>query len=312
MTGVFDYVYDELPEGLSLFDLPQPKTGFRNFISAWFFIDAAGRRILVDPGPASTIPLLLDKLSGVTDGVDLVILTHIHLDHSGGIGQFCERNKNAVVSAHPKAAKHLIDPGKLWRSSLEVLGDVAEMYGEPSPLDPSRLVECSKLSGVEVFETPGHSPHHISFIAPLGDKRLFFVGEAGGIYYHVASPFGETYLRPATPTKFGGDTAQASIAKIAQAVRGDEIFCYAHWGVSNTPKTMISKAQEQLDEWMSHIFQMREQPEDAIIDSLLSRDELLSGYSSLPQDIRERELIFIGNSVRGILRYFEDVGRDKK
>jgi glyoxylase-like metal-dependent hydrolase (beta-lactamase superfamily II) len=311
MFGAFDHLYDELPDGLHLFDLPQPKTGFRYFISSWFFVDAMGRRILVDPGPASTIPLLLDKLSSVTDGIDLVMLTHIHLDHSGGIGQFCERYRNAAVAAHPKAARHLADPGKLWRSSLEVLGDVAEMYGAPSPLDPSRLLECGGISGIDVFETPGHSPHHISFAVPCRDKRLFFIGEAGGVHHQVSSPTGEIYLRPATPPKFGGETAQASIAKIAQAVRGDDILCYSHWGISKQPEVMISKSHEQLDQWMSLIFRMREQPEDVIIDHLLYNDPLLGGYSQLPQDIRERELIFIGNSVRGILRYFEDMAHEK-
>jgi glyoxylase-like metal-dependent hydrolase (beta-lactamase superfamily II) len=108
--------------------------GFHHFISSWFFVDRTGRRILVDPGPAGTIPLLLDKLSSVTDGVDLVLLTHIHLDHSGGIGQLCEQYGGSAVAAHPKAMRHLVDPRRLWSSSLEVLGDVAEMFGEPAPL----------------------------------------------------------------------------------------------------------------------------------------------------------------------------------
>jgi glyoxylase-like metal-dependent hydrolase (beta-lactamase superfamily II) len=302
---------DELPDRLFLFDLPQPKTGFRNFISSWFLIDTMGRRIVVDPGPANTIPMLLDKLSNVTNGVDLVLLTHIHLDHSGGIGQFCEHYKGAVVAAHPKAKKHLVNPSNLWKSSLEVLGDVAEMYGEPSPLDPTRLVEYSKLPSIEVFETPGHSPHHASFKLPFGDKRLFFIGEAGGVCHQLKFHVGEIYMRPATPTKFDGNVALDSIAKIAQAVREDDIICYAHFGVSKQPKLMISSAQEQLYEWMSSIFRMKDQPEYMIIEHLLSHDPLLGGYLSLPQDIKERELIFIKNSVRGILHYFRDIPHEK-
>ena len=88
-----------LPDGLHLIDLPQPLPGFRRFISSWFFRDAVGRRILVDPGPADTIPFLLRKLAAVTDGVDLVLLTHIHLDHSGGLGQFCRSRPEARVLA---------------------------------------------------------------------------------------------------------------------------------------------------------------------------------------------------------------------
>jgi glyoxylase-like metal-dependent hydrolase (beta-lactamase superfamily II) len=304
MTDMCDRGYDELPEGLHLFDLPQPRTGFRRFISSWFFVDEMGRRILVDPGPASTIPLLLDKLSNVTDGVDVILLTHIHLDHSGGIGQFCKRFGDVLVIAHPKAARHLVDPGKLWRSSLEVLGDVAEMYGEPSPLDSSLLAGYDGVPGIGVIETPGHAPHHISFIVPFGDKRLFFIGEAGGVYHKIESPSGEPYMRPATPAKFDVDAARSSITKIAQAIQGDDLFCYAHWGISERPLEMISKSRAQLDEWMSSISEMKEQPEDVIIDRLFSKDPFLGEFSALPTDIRECELVFIKNSVRGILRYF--------
>jgi hypothetical protein len=56
-----DIFKHELPEGLYLLDLPQKMDGYHHFISAWFFVDSKGRRILVDPGPASTIPLLLDN-----------------------------------------------------------------------------------------------------------------------------------------------------------------------------------------------------------------------------------------------------------
>jgi glyoxylase-like metal-dependent hydrolase (beta-lactamase superfamily II) len=261
---------------------------------------------VVDPGPASTIPSLLDKLSRVTDGVDLVLLTHIHLDHSGGVGQFCERYRDAAVAAHPRAWRHLVDPGKLWRSSLEILMDVAEMYGAPAPLDERLLVDLDRISGIEAIETPGHSSHHISFIAPFGSRRLFFVGEAGGTYLGPMSLGGAPYLRPATPPKFDGDAAKASLRRIGQAIRRDDTLCYAHWGISGQPGNTISLAASQLDEWFSVIFKMRDQSTTAIIDHLLSNDQLLSRYSMLTPDVRERERIFIENSVNGFLGYFED------
>ena len=80
-----------LPGGLHCIDLPQPLPGFRRFISAWLFTDPLGRRVLVDPGPANTVPLLIRELESLTDGIDLILLTHIHLDHSGGLGQLCAR-----------------------------------------------------------------------------------------------------------------------------------------------------------------------------------------------------------------------------
>lgn len=164
-----------LPEGLHLIDLPQPMAGFHNFLSAWYFVDALGRRVVVDPGPASSIPGLIGRLSELTDGVDLVLLTHIHLDHSGGVGQFCAHYTDAKVLVHPKGKKHLLAPGKLWSASLDTLGDVARMYGEPLPLEASALADHA-LAGMTPLETPGHAPHHLAFLVPFRGERLFFVG----------------------------------------------------------------------------------------------------------------------------------------
>ncbi|MDR1943561.1 MAG: MBL fold metallo-hydrolase [Synergistaceae bacterium] len=305
MTREDEYVRRELPAGLRLLDLPQAMTGFRQFIASWFFVDPSGRRILVDPGPASSIDLLLDKLSEVTDGVDLVLLTHIHLDHSGGIGQFCERRREAKVLAHPKARRHLLDPGKLWSASIHTLGDIAKMYGEPAPLDPGALLEGCEVPGVTTIETPGHAPHHLSFIAPFEGEKLFFAGEAAGLCIPMETA-SSPYIHPTTPPKYDHATARDSLCKLEAAISGDELLCYSHWGLSRDARTMISLAKKQIDEWLKIISGMADQPEDAIVDRLLSEDPLLSGYADLPDDLRERERIFIRSSVTGFLMYIAE------
>lgn len=296
---------DELPDGLRLIDLPQPIRGFSSFISAWFFVDLEGRRVLVDPGPAGSVRALVDELSGITDGLDLILLTHIHLDHSGGIGQLCERYPDAKVVVHPRGIKHLLSPEKLWDASLRTLGEVAETYGAPSPLNPDSLADGG-ISGFEILETPGHAPHHLSFIVPYPGGRLFFVGEAAGLRLPVYSESGLPYLRPATPPKFDGPAARDSLSKIGRALCGGEILCYSHWGLSRQPEDMIRFAGEQLDRWSSVVSGMAGLPEEAVVRRLISSDPLLSEYKNLPGDLRFRERIFIANSVRG-LRNFGNV-----
>ncbi|MDR1977453.1 MAG: MBL fold metallo-hydrolase [Synergistaceae bacterium] len=292
-----------LPEGLYLLDLPQPRPGFRYLISAWFFVDSLGRRVVVDPGPPSTIPLLLDQLSAITNGVDLVLLTHIHLDHSGGIGQFCERYGSAKVLVHPKARRYLVNPEKLWKASLETLGDIAEMYGAPLPLNPGSLLDRDEIPGVTVLETPGHAPHHLSFLVPFRNEKLFFVGEAAGIFLPLASSPTLPYMHPTTPPKFDGAAAQASLRKIESVLQGDELLCYSHWGAARRPRSRIALAKGQLDDWLSLVSEMKDQPEDVITEHLLSRDSLLKGYSQLSEELREREAFFIEHSVKGFLEY---------
>ena len=296
----------ELPEGLYLLNLPQALPGFRYFISSWFFVDALGRRVVVDPGPASTIPLLINRLSRLTESVDFVLLTHIHLDHAGGIAQFCEHFKGARVWVHPKARRHLLDPEKLWKGSLRTLGDIVQTYGQPQPLNPNSLMDRDDIPGITCIETPGHAPHHVSFIVPFKNERLVFLGEAGGLYLPLASSPTLPYLRPTTPPKFDCVAAQSSIQKIGQAVESDDLLCYAHWGAIRRPHTHIALAKGQLDEWLSLIFKMKDQTAEDITDYLLENDSLVSGFFRLPHDLQERERFFINNSVQGFLQYFRE------
>jgi len=308
-----------LPKGLHLFDLLLPRAGFHHFISSWFFVDSAGRRVVVDPGPASTIPLLVKELSSVTDGVDLILVTHIHLDHSGGLYQLCEEFGEAKVVAHTKGARHLIDPERLWNASRTTLGEVVEMYGPPKPIAPEKLAGYDDFPGIEVIETPGHAPHHISFIAKMGTDRLFFIGEAAGLRLPEAeakkeiegenkSGISKKYLRPTTPPKFDVAAAHKSLAKIESALRDGDLLCYAHWGAEryDAQNSQITACGKQLDLWLDVASKMGGRPLGEIAKHLIANDPMMARYSSLPEGVRSREAFFIENAIKGFLEYLED------
>lgn len=281
--------------GLRSIDLPQDRPGFHHFISAWQFEDASGRRVLVDPGPASTIPLLLRELEAL-GGPDLILLTHIHLDHSGGLAQLCEASPHAQVLAHPRAFAHLQDPHKLWSASVATLGDVALLYGEPAPLPPSAELLTEDPEGlIEVFQTPGHAPHHLCFRATCGGRSLLFVGEAAGMVLPIEG--GPGWLRPTTPPRFDAGAALRSMDALLSALRGDELLCYAHWGASASARERIEAARAQLVEWRAVVRDMRDAGPDAILDELLRRDPF---PASLSPDLVEREMAFMRNSVLGL------------
>jgi glyoxylase-like metal-dependent hydrolase (beta-lactamase superfamily II) len=116
---------------LALIDLDQPKEGYRKFLSSWL-CRADGLTFVVDPGPRSTVDHLIDELArrGVTR-VDYILLTHIHIDHGGGAAELLAAFPGARLYCHPAGVRHMIEPSGLWKGSLAVLGDVAEMYGAP-------------------------------------------------------------------------------------------------------------------------------------------------------------------------------------
>jgi hypothetical protein len=64
------------------------------------------------------------------------------MDHSGGVGAAIKEMKNAKVIAHERARVHLIDPTKLWKASLRVLGDLAMQYGTIEPVPEDRIVDA--------------------------------------------------------------------------------------------------------------------------------------------------------------------------
>ncbi|MDH4221781.1 MAG: MBL fold metallo-hydrolase, partial [Candidatus Bathyarchaeota archaeon] len=114
--------------------------GFENFSAS--YVIKGNRAAIVETGPRLTAENLLAGLkeTGIKrDAVDYVAVTHIHIDHAGGAGTLLPHLPNARLLVHEKGVRHLVNPEKLWISSLQVLGDIAEMYGEFQPVPEKRV-----------------------------------------------------------------------------------------------------------------------------------------------------------------------------
>ena len=140
---------------------------------ASFLIPHSRGAILVECGPSSTLPALLQGLSehGFTarDVTD-VLLTHIHLDHAGAAGWFARQG--ARIHVHPVGAPHLRDPEKLLTSARRIYGDSMDsLWGEFLPVPQDQL--SIPLNGGEIeidgiclraIDTPGHAEHHFVYL----------------------------------------------------------------------------------------------------------------------------------------------------
>ncbi|MBA3654042.1 MAG: MBL fold metallo-hydrolase, partial [Actinobacteria bacterium] len=85
--------------------------------------------VLVETGSQSSVAALLAALADL--GVDAtslagVAVTHIHLDHAGGVGDVARAFPNATVYVHEKGARHLVDPTRLVASAAMVYGDLLD------------------------------------------------------------------------------------------------------------------------------------------------------------------------------------------
>ena len=256
-------------------DIPIP--GYAGFITPWLVLEG-DRSVLLDPGPACGIPSLLGMLRDLgISRLDYVLLTHVHVDHAGGVADLLAAYPEAKVMAHPRGVPHLIDPTRLQESTISTLGEVGRAYGPIRPLHPaSVLPEGEEIDGFVVVDTLGHAPHHRSYVyrpgsiqcgsrrggsarggsaqgryaqdGPTqcgstqgGSMRVLFSGEAAGVL------LGAGYQRPATPPRFVYDVYRKSLDLLAGL--GASVVCCGHFGASCEAGQVIERARQQLSLW---------------------------------------------------------------
>jgi glyoxylase-like metal-dependent hydrolase (beta-lactamase superfamily II) len=192
--------------------------------AAAYLVFSKGEAAFIDNNTNRCIPRLMDALrsSGLSpSAVKYVIITHVHLDHAGGTAQLMDECPNAVLLAHPKAARHMIDPARLIASVRKVYGDAVyqEIYGDFRAVDASRVRAVTDYETMNLGEhvlqfihTRGHANHHMCIFDQT--TKEIFTGDAFGQCYPDLQN-GELFMFPAiSPTDFNGQLAIEAIDKI--------------------------------------------------------------------------------------------------
>jgi hydroxyacylglutathione hydrolase len=162
-----------------------PVTAFRqNCAIIW---DTATKHgFVVDPGGEPG--RILDTIANLDLHIDVVLLTHGHLDHAGGARAFKEEYNRRIAVAGRDPIE-LIGPDARDQFLLDNIEKSAEQYGLRGMLNvrPDRWLSEGDVVTVgeirlRVLHTPGHTPGHISFIEDT--LRLAVVGDVlfkGGV-----------------------------------------------------------------------------------------------------------------------------------
>jgi glyoxylase-like metal-dependent hydrolase (beta-lactamase superfamily II) len=284
--------------------------GIQNFIASYIL---KGKQVaIVETGPTSSVHNLVSGLKDLNvklEDVAYVAVSHIHLDHGGGVGSLLKYLPEAKVVVHQRGAPHLADPEKLWRQSREVLGRIAEMYGEPEPVPAERIIAATDGmtfdvgNGVKlrVVETLGHASHHLSYYEPLSEG--VFPGDAAGIYLNKID-----VIVPTTPSPFRLDIALASLDKLKSLK--PRVLYYSHFGRASGAARKLKVYEDQLRLWASIVKRGVENKEgfEAISKMILDGDV---AFRKAEEYIKTHEVLsetVLGESVRGFIDFVEKFG----
>jgi len=289
---------------LFLITLPPPMPGFDDFIGCWLY--KGNISFIIDPGPSVTTDALVRALAELNiNHLDYIFLTHIHIDHAGGAGNIATHFPESPIICHKAGITHLVDPSRLWEGSVKTLGETAKAYGPIKPVSSARFIQADQFTSdlITPIFTPGHSPHHVSYLT----KEHLFVGEAGGVFLSINSS--HEYLRPATPPRFFLEISTGSIDALIE--RNPLNICYSHHGIKGNAVKMLNTHRNQLLRWKKIITKEMEEDNGDFLAScfnrLLKEDPLLAGFSHINPSAQNREQRFIINSIKGFEGYLRSV-----
>jgi glyoxylase-like metal-dependent hydrolase (beta-lactamase superfamily II) len=263
--------------------------------------------VLIETGSQSSVPALLAALAahGVTpDSLAGVAVTHIHLDHAGGVGDVARAFPQATVYVHEKGARHLADPERLVRSATLVYGDLLDtLYGRLDPTPAERIHVLADGEDIVVgpgrvlttIDSPGHAKHHLALHD--SDSGIIFAGDAVGVRLPDTG-----ILRPSTPpADFDLEQACASLGKFRD--RSPAGVALAHYGLLPEPMAMLEEAEDTLRQWAGTA-------ERAWLDGRDIAEALQADYglpAGLDADQRERleTLNGIHSNAAGLKRWLE-------
>lgn len=299
--------------GNDVFEIDTRMAGYSG-ITAGYLI-RSDRPCLIEPGTSHSAPVVREALTALGIGpqdLSTVVVTHIHLDHAGGVGDLAQTYPNAEVVVHEKGARHLADPSRLMRSARMVYGDALDrLFGDLKPTDAARIravedvgeIDLGAGRKLESHYSPGHAKHHVGLLDSLtGD---LYVGDAVGVYIPDTGD-----LRPATPPPdFDLDTALASLDRF-RGLRPQRLL-FAHYGPVDAVGETLDRSAEELRLWVELVSEARGQGMDLDHAVAMVRDRTKSRYRVFSEDVdpelgeKFERLSGVASNVAGIMHALE-------
>jgi glyoxylase-like metal-dependent hydrolase (beta-lactamase superfamily II) len=186
-----------------------------------FLIDTGDKQVLVDTGSGELfgerggkLPMSLQAAGYRADEIDIVLITHIHPDHSGGLVVGSQLMfPTAMVYVGKPDIDFWLNPANAERSpNYQTYINQAIKTVKPY-LDGGKLKPFSGetviLPGITARPTPGHTPGHSFFLVESKGESIEFWGDI----LHVASI---QFPKPKITIEFDVDANAAAAQRAKQ------------------------------------------------------------------------------------------------
>jgi glyoxylase-like metal-dependent hydrolase (beta-lactamase superfamily II) len=301
--------------GVSAIDADYLRPG----LAAIHLVVEDGRAALVDTGTSSSVAGVMEVLRGknlAPEDVAYVFVTHIHLDHAGGAGEFMHRFPHAKLVVHPRGARHMADPARLVASAMTVYGEAEfkRMYGIIRPVDAKRIVEAPDGFRLDFngrpllfLDTPGHARHHYCIFDE--QNQSFFTGDTFGISYREFDVDGMEFVFPTTtPVQFDPMATHASLDRL-MSYNPSYAFLTHYGRIGNLPRH-AAEVHDLVDAHVAIAEKLRNVPErhTALVEELgelLLRRVIAHGCKLPEEEIRNLLELDVGLNAQGLENWLD-------
>jgi glyoxylase-like metal-dependent hydrolase (beta-lactamase superfamily II) len=210
------------------------------------FLIVENELTLIDTGYRSTVPKIIDFVHSIgrrPEEIRLIILTHAHLDHDGGMRKL-KKISNARTACHQadieSADRPLPYAGKVGQAlELRPLAPLrSRLAVSPDEIDIKLLggEVLPPLGGLRVIHTPGHTPGSICLLA--SKYKLLFAGDT--------LTRNEDRIKPVRRSASVDTNQVLNSVKTIAGLDFDKV-CFGHH------QPVLTDARDRIIEWLDHV-----------------------------------------------------------
>ena len=139
-----------------------------------YAVNLDGRNILIDTGTRGSSKKIIEYYRKKNMKPEIVLITHYHPDHVGGLKAI--KTEFGAEIYVPDAEVGVISGREKMTPAKSLASRMVAGFMKSEPVEDLKKASDLKVEGIEVVETPGHTPGSTSYY--FSNEDAIFVGDA--------------------------------------------------------------------------------------------------------------------------------------